>query len=327
MKKIISAVITAAMLLTTAAGCAPAENIEENERLEVVTTLFPQYDFTRQIAGDKAEITLLLPSGMESHSYEPTPSDRIKAGRCDLFIYTGEYMEPWAGGIVSDISENGVSVLDVSQGITLGKTEDEHHHDEEHEGEEEHEEHETEEEHDEHVHEVDPHIWTDPNNAIIMVDSILAELVALDPENAAYYNANAESYKAELSELDNELRGIAEGGKRRKLYFGGRFAFYYLTERYGLEYEAAYDSCSTEAEPTARRIAEISDDIKEDGIPVIYYEELTDPKIARSLSDELGIKMLMLHSCHNLSQEDYNNGETYISLMKRNAENIREGLN
>ena len=316
MKRIISAVLTAAILLSAASGCTPADSTADSGKIEIVATLFPQYDFAREIAGDKAEITLLLPSGMESHSYEPTPTDRIIAGKCDLFIYTGENMESWASGIVSDISENGVVILDASKGIPLGKTVDEHE-----------DEHEHEEEHDEHAHDYDPHIWTDPNNAMIMVDSILAEIIAIDPENTEFYKANAESYKSELSELDREFSEIAESGKRRKLYFGGRFAFFYLAQRYGLEYEAAYDSCSTEAEPTARRIAEISDDIREDGIPVIYYEELTDPKIARSLSDELGIKMLLLHSCHNLSQEDYNNGETYISLMKKNAENIREGLN
>lgn len=326
-KRFTAALLSAAMLsgLMLLSGCNTSNESqsEDNGKVKIVATLFPQYDFAREIAGDRADITLLLPSGMESHSYEPTPSDRVKISRCDLFIYTGDNMEAWVSGMISDLNNDDTVILDVSKGVTLsGGDEHDHEHEfEEHEDEEEHKDHAG------HVHSVDPHIWTSPKNAVIMTESILDRLTAIDPDNAEYYKANAEAYIEKLNTLDAEIRDIVADGKRNKLYFGGRFAFHYFVEEYGLDYEAAYDSCSTESEPSARRIAEISDDIKSEGIPVIYYEELADPKVARSLSEELNIKMLLLHSCHNLSQADYEAGETYLSLMKKNAENLREGLN
>ncbi|HBD65212.1 MAG TPA: ABC transporter substrate-binding protein [Clostridiales bacterium] len=329
MKKILNAILVA-LLASALFGCTQNQNTPNvikdelvNKKIKVVTTLFPQYDFTRQIVGDKAEIVLLLPPGAESHSFEPTPSDIISINKADVFIYTGKYMEPWAERIIQSIDSGTVNVLDASSGITLVKEEHNHDEDEHHDGEHEEEVHGE----DGHNHEYDPHIWTSPVMAIKMVDNIASSLCYADPENASYYKANAESYKMQLGLLNDEFSEIVASGLRNKIYFGGRFALHYFIEEYGLEHESAYDNCSSETEPSARDMAHIIDEIKENNIPVIYYEELTDPKVSRSISEDTGAEMMLFHSCHNLSKKDFDSGVTYLDLMKQNAENLRKGLN
>ena len=154
-----------------------------------------------------------------------------------------------------------------------------------------------------------------------MVDDIAAALCAADPENAGEYQTAAAEYKGRLDALDERFSEVVETGKRREIVFGGRFALHYFAERYGL------DSCSGETEPSAGAVAQIIRAIETDGVPVIYYEELTDPKVARSIAEETGAKPLLLHSCHNVSREELQNGATYLSLMEQNVENLREGLN
>ncbi|WP_313343957.1 metal ABC transporter substrate-binding protein [Sedimentibacter sp.] len=350
MKKMLT-VILVMLLVIALFGCTQNQkasdlndNEIDNEKIKIVTTLFPQYDFARQVAGDKADIALLLPPGAESHSYEPTPGDIITINKADMFIYTGKYMEPWADKIIQSIESEKLNILDVSSGITLVKEEHDHdhededhehedenheHEDEDHEHEDEDHEHEDEDLEDEehgHSHEYDPHIWTSPVMAKKMVDNIAASLCYIDPENASYYKENAENYKKQLDELNAEFSEIVQNGKHNKIYFGGRFALYYFTEEYGLEYMSAYDNCSSETEPSAHDIAKIIDEMKENKISVIYYEELTDPKVSRSISEDTGAEMLLFHSCHNVSKDDFNKGVTYLDLMKQNAENLRKGL-
>jgi len=284
----------------------------------VVATLFPQYDFARQIAGDRAEVILLLPPGVESNSFEPRPSDIIKINESELFIYTGEYMEPWSQKIIDSMKDSGSRsmVLDVSQGIELVNTEEveaEHHH----EGEAEAEEHE---------HLYDPHIWTDPINAKVMAANISNALCRIDPANADYYEENAARYYAELDALDADFKSIVSSGKRDEIIFGSRFALYYFTKRYGLSYQSAFDSCSSETEPSARTVAGLIEEINKNQIPAIYFAEMEDPKVAESISAETGAKLLLFHSCHNVTKEEWKAGATYLSLMKQNAENLKEGL-
>lgn len=305
-------------------GCDGDSSMGEvSDKLQIVATLFPQYDFARIVGGDKVEVSLLLPAGMESHSYEPTPSDMIKINKADLFIYTGEEMETWAHSIIESVDSDQVHVLDVSKNISLMVTneaeEEDHDHDVELEDDHSHEEG----DHVGHNHTYDPHIWTSPKNAMIMVNNILEALCEIDPENAQYYEANANDYLAELETLDNEFEEVVANAKRDTIYHGGRFAMQYMTNDYGIHYVSA----PFEAEPSAALVAQMIKDINEQNIPAIYYEELVDPKIAQMISDETGAEMLLLHSCHNVSKEDFNNGVTYLSLMKQNVENLRVGLN
>ena len=264
----------------------------------------------RQIVKDKANVTMLLPAGTETHSYEPTPQDIIAINKADLFIYTGEHMETWAYNIINSLDED-IEILDVSKNIELGVIE-----------------HEENGEHDEeHTHEYDPHIWTSPINAIQMCNNILEKLCEIDKENAEYYRKNAREYINELRGLDSRIRQIVANSKRNKIVSGSRFPFYYFVKEYGLEYIAAYDSCNTEAQPSAKVVSDIINVVKDEQIPVVYYEELSEPVIARTISNETGAKMLLLHSAHTVSKDEFETGITYLDIMKNNIQNLKEGLN
>lgn len=328
MKKYIKNILCIAVIITMVTGMtACAGSFRANGKLSIVTTLFPQYDFAKQIAGDKAEVILLLSPGMEAHSYDPAPSDIVRINESDLFIYTGEYMETWASQIIKSL-EKDVKILDVSEGIRLTYSEDEHgaekHEDTDH-AEDENDDHD-EEDHDDHAHVYDPHIWTSPVIAQQMVGNILNELIEIDSENEDYYRKNAERYLAELAELDEEFRQAAENADIQTLYFADKFAMYYFTKEYSLTYVSAYDSCSSETEPSAKLVAKMIDEVREDNAPAVFYAELSNHKAADTISKETGTKELLLHSCHNVSKDEFENGATYISLMKQNLENLKIGL-
>lgn len=375
--------ILAMILCIFSSGCSGKADDRENaddgtgKRLKIVATLFPQYDFARQIAGDYADVTLLLPPGMESHSYDLRPADMIEIRESDMFIYTGKYMETWAQTIIDSLDDS-VMVVDVSEGITLEKEEDyfvdeheehdedadEHEHDE-HDGDaDEHEEHaedthehydidenehdhtdahddNTEHIHDDehsshtheghshagHTHEYDPHIWTSPVYAMQMVENIVEALMAEDPQHAAEYRQRADEYKAELSELDEAFRQVSEESAHKTIFFGGRFAMTYFVREYGFGCVSAYHDCSAESEPSISSVMKMIDEIRQSGAKAVFYEELVDPKVARTIAEETGVKLLLLHSAHNVSMEEYNSGVTYLDIMWNNVENLKEGLN
>lgn len=290
-------------------SAAANENNKNNEeKLTVVTTIFPVYDFVREVGGEYVSVTKLLPSGAESHSFEPTPSDIIAINDADLFLYTGEIMEPWAATVIEGIDSDSLVTGDVSLDVPLLRHEDSADEGGDH-------------------YDYDPHIWTDPTRAMIMVDHIAEYLSHCDVSHADEYRANAEAYKKDLSALDQKIQEIVATGKRDKIIFGGRFAFLYFVDRYGLEFDAAVDSCSEHSEPSAKKIAEIISEIEDEEIPVVYYEELTTPTVAQSISDDTGAKTLLFHSCHNVTEEELEDGVSYLSLMRQNADNLREGLN
>jgi zinc transport system substrate-binding protein len=310
----------------------PDNTGDTGAKISVVATVFPYYDFVRAIAGDRADITMLIPPGVEVHSYEPTPADIIAIGNCDLFIYTGGGLEVWAGAILESVSNKDMRILSLADGTEL-KPEHVHEHADRdrragHDGEvgdkSDHKGHPDDEDH---FHEYDPHIWTSPVNASIMADMILEALCIIDPDNRDHFTANADKLKAGLEELDEKFREIVANAKRREIYIADRFAMRYFADEYGLDYHAAFDSCSSETEPSAAVITEMADQIKKENIRFIYHGELTAPQIARTLSNETGAELLLLHSCHNVSKEEFEDGATYISLMEQNAENLEKGLN
>jgi zinc transport system substrate-binding protein len=345
---------------------------DSDKKIKIVATLFPQYDFARQIAGDYADVTLLLPPGMESHSYDLRPSDMIEIRESDMFIYTGKYMETWAQTIIDSLDDS-VMVVDVSDGITLereedyfvdeleehgedGHDEDAHEHNEdEHEeeaahehDEDEHEEaaHGHEDEHDEeaahehedeeqhtshshagHTHEYDPHIWTSPVYAMQMVENIVDALVSEDPQHESEYRQRADEYIAKLKEVDSAFRQVSETAQHRTIFFGGRFAMTYFVREYGFACVSAYHDCSAESEPSISSVMKMIDEIKASGAKAVFYEELVDPKVARTIAEETQVKLLLLHSAHNVSREEYENGVTYLDIMWQNVKNLEEGLN
>ena len=280
--------------------------------------MFPQYDFAKQIGGDKVDVSLLLTPGTETHTYEPTPQDIINVNKADLYIYTGKYMEPWSDKIANSITSN-TQVLDASKNINLINEEQfEKEHDTIDNNEEESD--------NSHHHEYDPHIWLNPQNAIGMVKNIEEELCNIDPQNKEYYQKNAENYINQLKSLDTEIETTIKESPKNKIAFGGTFAYAYFIQRYNLQYVSAYDSCGENSEPSVTKVKEVIDYMKENNINVIFYQELSAGKIADTISKETNATKLVFHTIHNASQEEINNGETYISLMQKNLQNLKQAL-
>jgi zinc transport system substrate-binding protein len=284
------------------------------DQLKVIATIFAPYDFARQVAGDKTDLRMLVSPGIETHSFEPTPQDIIDIEGCDVFIYVGGESDEWVADLLSSLDTSTVTVirlidcvptLEEDESVLVNPAE-------------------AEEEEEEGL--PDEHVWTSPVNAKLIAEAIAATFEQVDPANAAAYQANLAAYQVELDELDERFRGIVADGKRTELVFGDRFPFRYLADEYGLECYAAFPGCSTATEASAQTIAALIDVVQRDGIPVVFSRELSDHKIADAIAEETGTQSLLLHSCHNISKEDFESGETYVSIMGRNADNLEIAL-
>jgi len=316
-------IMIAVFTLIFAGGCEAGTATNEQElvnhetvdgKISITATLFPQYDFAREIGGELVEVTLLLPPGMEAHSFEPTPKDIVSLSKTDIFLYTGEAMEPWAANIVENLKSQGVLVVDLSEDIPALKLDDHVNDQGDEDG------------HEDGDHGVDPHYWTDPNMAVIMADSINTALHEEDPENSAYYTENTEILKEKLIKLDQDIRDVVDHSKSNTILSGGHFAFGYFAHRYGLEHMSPYEGFSPNSEPSPKSIASLMETIASTNAQAIFYEELADPKVARVIAEETGIQILLLHGVHNVSIDDLESGKGYIDFMYENLENLKIGL-
>lgn len=307
--------------LSLSSACARSKD-SQNEgnrsgRLTVVATLFPLYDFARNIAGDRVEVKLLLPPGAEPHSFEPRTSDMVMLNHADIFIYTNKIMEPWTEKLLKGTQGREPFVVDASQGVRFieGSIDgSEERKSGKHGAGNEHE-----------AHGADPHIWLDFNNAQTMVDTIAGAFIARDPSNKDTYTRNAEAYKARLEGLDIAYQKGLSNCRKKIFINGGHYTFGYLANRYGLRYRAAY-GFSPDAEPTARNLAEISKTLRQEGLDHLFYEELLSPRIADTIAKETGATLLKLHGAHNISKEEFHANRTFIELMERNLDNLMTGL-
>ena len=322
---------------------ASQEEPLKEEPLKVVTTVFPYYDFTRQISGGliesgQVELELIVPAGMDSHSFEPTPADIIKIQDADLIICNGGAMEQWFERVLDSLDTHNQQVITmmdyvdtVEEEIVEGMEAEEHDHSHDHvhpagvpkEGEEGHlydDGHEQEIEYDE-------HIWTSPVNAMTLSEVIAGTLCEMDESNQEIYRENLAEYEEKLSALDQKFRDIAEHGKRRLVVFGDKFPLRYFFDEYGLEYRAAFSGCSTDTEPSAKTIAYLIDKVRELDIPAVYYLELSSHRVAEIIGEETGAEPLLFHSCHNVTRREFDSGVTYLELMEQNAVNLSKGLN
>lgn len=303
--KILLAITLVSSLLVI--GCKKAE-VMQTSGLQVVTTLFPLYDFARTIAGDKAQVTMLLPPGIEPHSFEPKPEDMIRISRAGLFIYTSKYMEPWAEKIIAGIENKKQRVVNagekISYRVALGK--DEHGHADAEKT-------------------FDPHFWLDFSNAALVVDAVLDGFIAADSANAQVYRKNAETLKKRLLTLDKRYNETLENCATRNLLHGGHYTFGYLAGRYKLEY-LALSGVSSDSEPSAERMAALVKEIRKSGARYLFAEELLSPRLAETLAQEAGVGVLMLHGAHNLSRDDMSKNTSFFDLMERNLENLQKGL-
>ncbi len=321
----------------------------DDKRLNVVTTLFPYYDFLRQIAGDSIRLTMVVPAGMDSHSFEPTPADMITIQNADLLVCNGGTMEQWLSKVLDSFEEGTgpkrvVTMMDyvdvvqeeIVEGMEDGDAHDHGHthihadgtvHEGEHGHDEEDHDH-VDSEDDGHGAEIeyDEHIWTSPVNAKKLVNVLSEVLSDEDPEHADTYTENSASYQEKLSELDEEFRDVAAHAKIRIVVFGDKFPMRYFFDEYGLEYRAAFSGCSTDTEPSAKTIAYLIDKVRDEQIPAVYYLELSSSRVAEIIGEETGAEPLLFHSCHNVTRRQFDSGITYLELMEQNVENLKKGL-
>ena len=378
--------------------------------MQIVATIFPQYDFARQIVGDYADVYMLLKPGEEIHSYEPTPQDIKMIQNSDLFIYTGGENDVWVENILSSLGDEGprsVRLLDLVETSTEvhleGMMEEKGDHDhadesDDHAEDHDHDDHADEavdhtEDHDyddhddesddhaeDHGHnhfeeEPDEHVWTSPENCVILIEKLTDIICGTDPSHAEAYRRNGDAYRSAFEQLDREYRQMADSAARRTILFGDRFPFLYLARELDLTCYAAFSGCSAESEPSAATIAFLIDKAVEEKLPVVFKIEFSNGNIASAVSEaaqkklrkeektsgkipdqgdtapaaaeekdpqgslqnslqnspqnggQTGVRVLQLHSCHNVTRNEMASGETCLSLMKKNLEALREALN
>lgn len=319
-KRALACLLLVAGLLCALPSCAQRAEWEPNGGVRVLSTIFPPYDFARQIGGERVQCRKLVPAGTESHDYEPTPADLLLMRSADVFLYIGGESDVWVDRVLASMDTSEMTIVRLIDYVDPlpeeeipGMGDAGHAHDHEHD-------------HEEGGEEYDEHIWTSPENAEKMVEAILNALIAVDEEGEETYRQAAAAYEQSLAALDEALRQVSDTAVRRTLLFGERFPFRYLAEAYGFSYYAAFSGCSTETEPSPRTLARMVDLVREEGIPVVFQIEFSSGKAAQVIQAETGIEILTLHSCHNLTQQEMEQGETYLSLMQRNVANLREAL-
>ena len=313
MKKCI--LLLCALLALTSCGAPPPEN---SGRLQIVAAVFPAYDFARAAAGDLADVTLLLPPGAESHSYEPTPADILRVQRCDLFLYLGGESDAWVDTILSAIEPRGdvlrmIDCVDLLEEETVEGMQGGHDHEEGHD----------------HLGEVlsmDEHVWTAPRNAAAVTRIIGQRLALLDRSNGEAYAAGAEAYALELEELDRDFAAFFDTLPDRTIVFGDRFPLLYFAEAYDLDYYAAFPGCGAQTEPSAATVAFLTRKVREEGLPAVWYIEFSNHLVADSIAEAAGVETAQFHTCHNVSRADLEAGATCLSLMRANLEALREHM-
>lgn len=297
------------LLLITLTGCG----IKNTNKKTIISTGFAGYDFARAITKDSEniEVKMLLKPGAEIHDYEPSPKEIVDIQNSDLFIYVGGESDEWVKDVLKDIDTSKTKVIRLMDLVDVVKEELV-------EGmEEENEEHE----------EYDEHIWTSPLNAKEIIENLNKEIIKIDPNNKNLYTKNSENYLNEISDIDKEIRSIVDSAKRTELIFGDRFPLRYFVDEYGLSYYAAFPGCSESTEASAKTISFLINKVKTDDIPVILKIELSNGKIAEAIAKETGAKVLEFNAAHNISQEDFDKGITYVDIMRNNIKSLKEALN
>ena len=335
MKKITALLFALLMLVGILAGCGKQNDTNKTDKLSIVTTIFPEYDWVKEILGDKAdnaEITMLLDNGVDLHSYQPTADDIVKISDCDLFIYVGGESDGWVDDALKNAANKNMKVINLldvlgnsvkTEETVEGMQEEEHDHEdvEEHDDEEEHD-HEEETEYDEHV-------WLSLKNAEVLVNAISKSLQELDPDNKDTYSANSDAYIKKLSALDADYQAAVDGATYKTVLFGDRFPFRYLVDDYGLSYYAAFVGCSAETEASFETVSFLAKKVDELNLPCVLTIEGAQHKIAETIVQNTTAKnqkILTMDSMQSATSQDVKNGTTYLSIMEKNLSVLKEAL-
>lgn len=314
--KIISKILAIALLVCSLCSLASCGETDDADGVSVVTTIFASYDFAREIAGDNANIKMLVSPGADVHSYDPTMKDIMAVNKCDVFIYVGGESDQWVEKILASVDNPDmkiVKLIDCTEELYFEEHKEGMDHD-----------------HDDHDHdeaEYDEHVWTSPRNAMLICQKIAEALCEADAENADDYNANLTSYNAKLTELDETFKDIVANAERKEIIFGDRFPLLYFVKAYGIDYFAAFPGCAGETEPSGATVAFLINKVKEDNIPVVLYLELSTGNIADTICEATGAQKLQFNACHNISKDDFEAGIGYLDLMKQNIDVLKTALN
>lgn len=322
MKKFIALILTVLLILAVFTSCGAYQE-PTGERLSIVSTIYPYYDFAKEITGDMADLTMLVPAGSEIHDYEPTPKDILKIQNADIFIYNGGESDEWVEDILSSIDFDAkvlcmfdfVNPLCADEHSIDGDShhshsEDEHHHDE-----------------DEHHHQYDEHIWTSPKNAMIFTQVISKEIQNIDTTNQKLYKENTKEYLNKLNAIDLSFETLADTCQRDTIVIADRFPLLYFTEEYNLNYVSAFSGCSSDTQPSVKIVTKLIDYIKANNVPVVFNMDNTNETFATLISEDTDSKTSTLYSCGNITSKQFAQGVSYISLMELNYSALKEALN
>ena len=333
MKKYLSLIIAVIMTVGCLSGCGSTdtnavlnENDENNrEKLQIVTTIFPEYDWVNNVLGDNrdnAEVTLLLNSGVDLHSFQPTVDDILKISTCDMFVYVGGESDEWVEDALKEATNKDMVVVNLLEVLGDSVKEEEVVEGMQAEDEED-------QEHEEDEIEYDEHVWLSLRNAVTLVKNISENLQKLDAANAENYRANAESYIEKLNKLDEEYAQAVADSQTKILLFGDRFPFRYLVNDYGLTYYAAFVGCSAETEASFETISFLAKKVDEFSLHAVMTIEGTDHRIAETIvqnTEKKDQSILTMDSMQSVTSADVENGTTYLSVMENNLSVLREAL-
>lgn len=307
MRRFFSLIICLCLLLACGCTAAQTESTPQSGKLQIVTTVFPIYDFVRAVGGDRVDIRLLIDPGTEVHTFDPTPSDIAAIYDCDLFFYIGGESEQWVSRVLADVNIDTVMMM--ASATLLCEEGHGHNHD-----------------HTEHHDEYDEHIWTSPENALSMLNAVRDALCGRDIENSDYYTANCAQYSDKIRRVQSEIHDIVNNSGDKFILVADRFPFIYFTTEFGLEHMAAFGGCATSTDISLKVMSELVDCVKEKKLDVAFYTELSSRAIANALADETGIALYELHSAHNVTADDFESGITYVDIMERNRDALEKGL-
>ena len=286
--------------------CSCGEVERSTGKTSVVTTIFPYYDYARSVSKGTCDVDMLLKPGSDVHSFEPTPSDILKIRNADLFIYNGGESDEWVDSILESLGDTDKPVVMKMTDYVKPLTEmDADHHAEDEE---------------------DEHIWTSLDNAKTLVSKISDEVSKLDSKNKSIYHRNGLDYIEKISKVQSEIENTVNSSKSKKIVVGDRFPLLYFATEFSLDWECAFPGCSTETEPSLDRLSKLTDTIEKDKIKTILKLEMSENKVADTLADETNTKVRTFYSAESVSKEDFANNITYVDLMERNNNALKEAL-
>lgn len=302
-KKLIAILLAALTAITVLCSCGSSPS-KKSGKLSIVTTIFPYYEFAREIAGDKAQVNQLISPGTEVHDFEPTPKDILKINDADIFIYNGGESDEWVENVLKSINSD-VKVMCMFDYADLLYEEDIEHN----KGDE-----------------YDEHIWTSLENDKKLVNAISEEIIKLDTAHKNYYKTNSESYISKLDEFDSSFQSTVENSAHNTIVVADRFPILYFVKEYGIKFESAFPGCTSETQPSIKTVTKLINYVRENDLPVVFHIDNSSDSLARIICEDSNAEIKTFYSMHNITAEQYKSNTTFISLLELNLNSLKEAL-